>query len=341
MDPYLGVPCTMATTSTSKLGAGLVARRRLAASAGASGLALLMLAGAATTVAAAPRIHARVTDGVLFVAGTPFADQIKIDSGNDGTADASVDLASFNDIVVDAGRGDDRVSLDTANGAFTTAKPTFVFGGSGDDSLIGGSGDETFFGGSGNDFVDGNGGTDTAFLGSGNDTFVWDPGDGSDTVEGGSGFDTHVFNGSGADEVMAATANGSRVTFTRDKGNIVMDLNSIEALDVNALGGADQVTINDLSGTGLTDVSVDLAGSLGGATADGAADTVKVNGSNGDDTIHASASGGAVTVSGLAATTQITHADADKDNLTIDGQGGSNIELVDGAVNGLIGVTLK
>ena len=120
--------------------------------------------------------------------------------------------------------------LDTANGAFTTAKPTAVHGRKGDDTLIGGSGNETFFGGRGDDAIDGNGGTDTAFLGRGDDTFTWDPGDGSDVVEGGSGYDTHVFNGAGGNEIFAATANGSRVKFTRNAGNIVMDLNDIEAL---------------------------------------------------------------------------------------------------------------
>lgn len=343
----------MATGSTNYLRAALVARRRLAASAGASGLAILMLAAAAAPAAAAPPLHARVTDGTLLVTGTPFADhvtlrvsrddsnQLEIDAGNGRTVDATVDLRTFNDIVISTGAGNDFVTLDTANGAFTTAKPTLVFGGRGDDTLIGGSGKETFFGGSGNDFVDGNGGVDTAFLGSGNDTFVWDPGDGNDVVEGGSGFDTHVFNGGSGNEIFAATANGSRVKFTRNTGNIVMDLNSIEALDVNALGGSDLVTINDLSGTGLTNVNVDLAGALNGTTADGAADTVQVFGTAGDDTIHATAGGGAVSVDGLAATVSISHADADLDKLAIDSLGGSNIVLVDGAVDALIGVSTK
>ena len=70
-------------------------------------------------------------------------------------------------------------------------------------------------------------------------------------VEGQSGFDTHIFNGAGGNEIFAATASGGRVTFTRNTGGIVMDLNGIEALDVRALGGTDSVTINDLTGTDL------------------------------------------------------------------------------------------
>jgi hypothetical protein len=311
-----------------------------------------MLGGAAAPVSAAPPIHVRVSHGTLLVTGTRFSDsitlrvsgtdatQLEVDSGSAGDSVATVGLDSFNDIVVAAGAGDDFVKLDTAGGEFTKAKPTVVFGEGGDDTLIGGSGDETFVGGSGNDFVDGKAGADTAFLDSGNDTFVWDPGDGSDTVDGGSGFDTHLFNGSAGAEIMAATADGSHVKFTRNLGNITMDLNSIEALDVNALGGADQVTIKDLTGTGMTDVNVDLAGSIGGTTPDGAGDTVSVLGTTGNDTIHVAADGGTVTVNGLAATTRISHADADRDNLAIDGAGGGDFELVDDAVFGLIGVSL-
>ena len=174
----------------------------------ATALAALAASITVPTVAAAPIVRARVVNGTLRVAGSPFADdfalrisandpnQLQLDIDADGSADDSFDINDFGSIVVEAGRGNDRVVLDTANGAFTTARPTIVDGGRGDDTLLGGSGAERFFGGPGDDFVDGNGGADTAFLGSGNDTFVWDAGDGSDTVDGGTGFDTHVFNGS-------------------------------------------------------------------------------------------------------------------------------------------------
>jgi hypothetical protein len=319
----------------------------------ATALAALTASIAVPAVTAAPTVRAQVVDGTLRVSGSPFADrialrlsaadpsQLQVDVDADGTADDTFDINSFGAIVVDAGRGNDFVRLDTANGPFTTAKPTIVVGGSGDDTLLGGSGNELFFGGRGNDFVDGNGGADTAFLGSGNDTFVWDPGDGSDTVEGGSGFDTHVFNGSGGNEIFAATANGHRVRFTRNLGGIVMDLNNVEALDVNALEGTDSVTIGDLAGTGLTDVNVDLANSPGSDFSDGAADTVQVEGTAGIDTIAATADGGDVDVTGLAASVRIAHADPALDGLTIDTGAGADDVSVANAVNGLIQITVK
>ena len=115
--------------------------------------------------------------------------------------------------------------------------------------------------------------------------FQWDPGDGSDVVEGQDGTDTLLFNGSAGDENFEVSANGGRVLFTRNLGNIVMDLDDVEKIDFNALGGADTITVNDLSGTDVTEVNVDLAGTIGGTAGDGAADTVTVNGTNGDDII--------------------------------------------------------
>src|SRR5262249_4733930 len=140
----------------------------------------------------------------------------------------------------------------------------------------------------GNDTVIGGRGNDFASLGAGDDTFVWNPGDGSDTVEGQAGFDTLVFNGANINENIDISANGSRVRVFRYVANTTMDLNGIERIDFHALGGADNIVINDLSGTDLPagGVLVDLAGTLGGTAGDGALDTVTVNGTAGDDAIR-------------------------------------------------------
>jgi Ca2+-binding RTX toxin-like protein len=293
-----------------------------------------------------------VADGTLHISGTPFSDKItlranaldrdelQLDLGDDGTADALFDLRTFDAIEVDAGNGDDTVKLDTANGAFTTAKATRIFGGNGDDTLLGGSGNETFYGGRGNDTVDGNGGADTGFLGRGDDVFIWDPGDGSDVVEGQSGFDTMVFNGAGGNEIMAASAAFGRVEFTRSPGAIVMDLNDTEAIDVRALGGADSVTVTDLSGTDVQRVDVDLAAALGGSTADTAADIVTVAGTKNDDSIAVGAAGSTVDVRGLTPTVRVTHANPADDTLVIDPVTGDDVVSVDPAAQALIKVSV-
>lgn len=310
---------------------------------------------AATTVpiaSAAPTLKAGVVDGTLHISGGPFAEQItlrlsaldrnqlQVDVGNDGSADQTFDLSAFRAIDLEAGNGSDIVRIDEVNGAFTTTKPTRIDGENGNDTLLGGSGPEVFYGGRGNDVVDGNGGADRAFLGKGDDTFVWDPGDASDIVEGESGSDTMVFNGAGGDENMAATAAGGRVLFTRNLGSIVMDLDGVEAIDVRALGGADKVTVNDVGGTDLERVDVDLAAALGGSTADGKADSVTVAATKGDDSIAVDANGGAVEVSGLAAFVRITHADPASDTLIIDTVAGDDNVALDPALPALILVSV-
>ena len=79
-------------------------------------------------------------------------------------------------------------------------------------------------------------------MGAGDDTFVWNPGDDNDTLEGQDGFDTMLFNGANIAEQITVSANGGRVIFFRDIANVTMDLNDVEGIDFNALGGADTVT---------------------------------------------------------------------------------------------------
>ena len=179
-------------------------------------------------------------------------------------------------------------------------------------------------GGDGDDFIDGQQGNDQIFLGAGNDTMQWDPGDGSDTVEGGDGTDTMLFNGSAGSEIFTASANGGRVVFTRNLGGIVMDLNDVEKINLNALGGVNSVTLNDLSGTDGTEVNVNLAGTIGGTAGDAAADIVTQNGTNGDDIINVFGAGTSVSVLGLSARLNITNAEGANNSLVIKGNGGND-----------------
>ena len=41
-----------------------------------------------------------------------------------------------------------------------------------------------------------------------------------------------------------------------------MDLNSVERIELNALGGADNITINDLTGSDVKQVAIDLGAVL-------------------------------------------------------------------------------
>ena len=273
--------------------------------------------------------HPKLKDGVLTVRGTGASEKIAlrlqagnpeildVDAGDDGLADFSFDRKEIKAIAVDARPGDDIVRIDEGNGRFTDTIATTLDGEAGNDTLAGGAGAERLLGGPGNDAIDGNGGTDTALMGVGADTFIWDPGDGSDVVEGQAGVDVMRFNGAGGAEQVDLSANGSRLRFFRTQGAITMDTAGVERVDFNALGGADLATVNYLSATDVSDVRVDLAGTLGGATGDGQADRIVVNATDGNDAINVQGDAEVVKVSGLAAGIAIFHAEAANDRLEI------------------------
>jgi Ca2+-binding RTX toxin-like protein len=315
--------------------------RRAGLAAGAA--AALGIAGVAMAnpVGAAPSPSASVANDTLTITGTNASEALAlrlqagssgvldVDFGDDGTAEFSFDRATFSHIEVFLRGGDDQFRVDQANGPFPEETLT-VDGGNGRDTLNGGDGAEVFYGGNGADSVDGNKGNDTAYLGSGADVFTWDPGDGSDVVEGQNGVDTLDFNGAGiALENMFLTPNGPRALFHRDQGNINMDMDDIERLDLDALGGVDTIRIDDMSGTDLRRADIDLGG------ADGAVDVLTVNGTANDDHVRVATDGARVDVRGLQPLTRITGSEV-TDQLQIHTGAGNDRVRVDGTVFGLI-----
>ena len=231
----------------------------------------------------------------------------------------SLDIGTTEHIVVNMNGGNDSFS---ATGNLASLVAVLVDGGTGNDTILGSNGNDTLLGGEGEDFIDGQQGNDTVFLGAGNDVFQWDPGDGSDTVEGQDGTDTLLFNGSNGDESFEVSANGERVRLTRNLGNIVMDLDGVEVIDLKAFGGADIVTVNNLSGTDLTEVKVDLQAA--GGAGDGAADTVIVGGTLGNDIIDIVGAGTSLSVIGLPARVNVTGAEGANDSLVINALDGDD-----------------
>jgi RTX calcium-binding nonapeptide repeat (4 copies) len=318
-------------------------------------VAVAMAAGLAAGVghadAAAPEVtpirHPKLKEGLLTIEGSKRSDRltlrleagdpgvIQLDVGNDGSADYDFARRDVARIEIAAADGDDLVGIDESNGSFSDV-PTTIDGGAGADSLAGGSGAELLLGGDGNDSIDGNRGNDVAFMGAGDDTFVWDPGDGSDVVEGQDGADTMLFNGAGGAEQVDLSANGGRLRFFRTQGTITMDTRSVERVDFNALGGADTVTVNDLTGTDVTSVNVDLAGTIGGSVGDGSGDRIIVNGTNGNDAIAVTGDAGGVKASGLAATVGILHSEAATDRLEINTLAGTDTVDSDGLAAGAL-----
>ncbi len=281
----------------------------------------------------------------VIVNGTAHADVVQITgSGTSYTVAGLPALVTVegsegaNDqLVVNALGSNDSV---TAAGLPAATVRLTIDGGAGNDTITGGDGNDMLIGGDGNDTIIGGRGNDVAFLGAGNDTFVWNPGDGSDVVEGQGGHDTLQFNGSNANENIDLSANGSRLRLFRDVGNVTMDVNGVEQVNVAALGGADTLTVNDLTGTGVTGVNLDLAGTPGSGTGDGQADTVIVNGTAAADTFTISGAGTTVVVAGPSATVHVTHAEGANDSLHVNGLAGNDTINASRLHAGVIALTL-
>jgi Ca2+-binding RTX toxin-like protein len=274
-------------------------------------------------------------DGVadsVSVDGRNSAEQISVTAVGDtvtvaGTAaEVTIARAEAADVLTVNGLGGNDV-IDASTLPNTSMKLT-LDGGKGDDRLLGGANADTLLGGEGNDFIDGNRGNDTALMGAGDDTFVWDPGDGSDVVEGQAGFDTMLFNGAAIAEKVDISANGERAIFFRDIAAITMDNNDVERLEFNALGGTDTTTVNDLTGTDVSEVIVDLESAIGSGVGDGAVDNTIVKGTAGDDAIVLRTEAGVSIVEGLSAQVRVEHAEG-TDVLEI--KAGAGSDAVDGS----------
>lgn len=233
----------------------------------------------------------------------------------------SIDIGTSEQLVVNANGGDDSFS---ATGNLAALIQITVDGGEGNDTILGSNGIDLLRGGDGNDFIDGQQGNDVALMGAGQDVFQWDPGDGSDVVEGQDGSDILLFNGSAGAEIFTVAANGQRVLFTRNLGNIVMDVDDVETIDLNTLGNTDTTTVNDLSGTDVGEIKINLAGTIGGSVGDAAADVININGTNGNDIIDVFGAGTSVAVLGLATKVSITNSEGANDSLVINALGGKD-----------------
>src|SRR5829696_6155607 len=268
--------------------------------------------GLATTGSAGatpPTGSSSVGSDTLTVMGTSGADQLalrlapgdpntlQVDFGDDGSVDQSFSRSTFSRIDVFLLSGADRFRVDQSNGVFLDEAVT-VDAGRGDDTVAGG--------------------------------------DGSDALEGGSGSDTLVFNGANLSEVMSLSANGSSSVFRRDPGGIRMDMQDVEQLDLAALGGADSMTVDDLSATGFRQANIDLSVQGGG---DGQADVVTVNGTEGADRITVQANGAQVDVDGLTTNSRLTGSET-IDRLQVNTLGGNDIVDVGADAAALIGIAV-
>jgi Ca2+-binding RTX toxin-like protein len=236
----------------------------------------------------------------------------------------SIDAGGGNDTII---TGANTVSVtdgagnDFVNFSQNAAAVTYTSGG-GDDTVTGTPFNDTFTSGVGNDTFYGEGGSDA---------FVWNQGDGSDVIDGGDGNNVLTFNSSGSGESFALSANGTHLQLTRNLGAITMDVTGVQQVNLNAAGGADSVTLNDLTGTNVQVANVDLGA--------GEADGVTVNGRSVADNLVANVSAGIVRVTGLGYNINISSATT-VDTLTIRGNDGDDSIVAVPPIESTIGIVL-
>ena len=301
--------------------------------------------------------------------------------------------SNFERILVESGEGSDTVTTsgavvgleaqlgagdDTLNADAQTT-PLIAFGGQGNDNLIGSnpadgaSVSDQLFGGDGDDRIEGGTGRDQFFGGAGSDYFVWVAGDGSDLMEGGTGeTDQLIFianDGANTLQVYGGGLfgdslggffpgqtldNSTRAIFELNAGQVFLNTGDVESIYIDALGGDDNIVINnqvDTVSRGDSPVGGGVAISQGtdlAATAlqsvevlDGTGDDyIDVHGTAGDDNLDAAVQGGAVTVEGAAVLVEIQGVGA-ADTLHLHGQtGNDNIKVADGTEN-VIQITVE
>ena len=280
-------------------------------------------------------------NGDDLLEGGAGADVVVGGGGSDTVSYLSSALPVGVDLTTGLGSGGDAAG-DTLSGiekVFGSGQGDILTGNGGANVLFGLAGADTLNGGGGDDVVNGGAGNDVAFLGAGNDVFQWNQGDANDTVEGQDGVDRLDFNSIDFAENVDISANGGRVRLTRDVDSITTDLNGVELIRLKVLGGADNVVINDLTGTDVVraGVHVDLASAAGGG--DGAVDRVTINGTAGNEAITVFPGAGIIGITGVPAPVAIFNAESG-DQLVVNGGAGNDTIDASSLPPGTITLTL-
>ncbi|MCY2929009.1 MAG: FG-GAP-like repeat-containing protein [Planctomycetota bacterium] len=310
---------------------------------GGTGVNVLSLLGteAVDTVTAGPST-VTVNGGTVTVGTGINRLDVTLGGGND-TADLTLFTAGT-PTVISGGEGND--ALTGSPGADT------LKGGDGADTLLGLAGDDVLDGGAGRDLVEGGAGSDTILVGPDSDQATWTDGDGNDIVEGGDGpgTDRVIVNGSASADTFLVGTDGDTGTHLIVSGAtgagavaFTLDMAQIERLDVNGLGGADTITVDDLDGTEVRQVNLsggdgadaitinELDGTdprqftIDAGAADAAADTVTYNGGTGPDNVSTSwNAAGSFIDTKVGAERVILTSTTTADTLTVNGNDGND-----------------
>jgi hypothetical protein len=152
-------------------------------------------------------------------------------------------------------------------------------------------------------------------------------------IDGGGGADTVKLTGEGDSEEFTVQAADGGVRISRDTDGLRVDMTGVEAAELDAAGGPDLIDVGDLDGR------LDrLRAGLGAA--DGARDSVSVQGTGGHDSVSVSSALGLARVSGLDTIVEVADASPADDRLDVQTFGGPDTLGAVGSVGSLVGLTL-
>ncbi|HET7247232.1 MAG TPA: hypothetical protein VFJ07_20590 [Streptosporangiaceae bacterium] len=249
-----------------------------------------------------------------------------------GVRQLSVQLGDGNDglSVIGAGVGDVPITISGALGndaagvvgtedpLLARNAPVTISGGGGNDNLsasVPGTAPVSVNAGAGDDVVsggDGSIGPEKISLGGGNDKFVStldvfnSPFTArNDAVDGGTGKDTLELRGTFASESLSLSADAGHLIALHDGGDRTDSIH-VENVTWFGFGGNDEsgagddITVNDLSGTGVVNFTPDFSSPSDATAPNNSADQLRVVATPGDDHITVDSFGATINVSGLA-----------------------------------------
>ncbi len=232
-------------------------------------------------------------------------------------------------IEVSLGEGDDLFNGDLNGTGTSLSLNAPVYGGSGNDILLGTSEADVLHGEGGFDSINGGDGADTLYGGDDIDTFTVIAGEGLDFISGGSGStDQVVYNSSVAEVASLRSISGTGVVLTVG-GNQVFGASDIESVRL-VYSGQVTLTLEDLEQSSVVDVQVRLNSA--------AVDSLTVNGSQVSDQISVVPGADGLFVDGLPYDLNISTAQP-TDTLTILGLGGNDNLIATEAAAALMTLT--
>jgi hypothetical protein len=261
----------------------------------------------------------------------------------DGSGSASLYAGNGTNSLL-GGTGPNILVSGNGNSTVQDAGPGTLTVGNGDNIILGGSSSQTIAVGNGNNNIDFGSGANTITLGTGANTItgsikgghvkIIDPSS-TDTDHTGQGLeDQLILNGTkNPDNVRFSTStlNGSPAVQIDDgtaNSTWSVTAQNINALSFNGGGNAeaigrdgDNITVGDLSSTGVATVNVDPNH---GRTPNRQNDAFTVLGTSHADNISLNASSGGVAVTGLGYTVNLSGMDPAEDTLAVNGNGGND-----------------